>query len=174
MKGDRRALNRLLECCYPRVYALAFRYFADRDLALDVSQRCLMSVYQQLAKLKDPDKFKFWLYRTALNHCHMEERSRRRFNNRLQVMQERTYNDNPLRPDQIMARQERQNILSRALQQIPEEQRELILLKEYEGLKFREIADLLQISENTAKARLYYGLKKLRNILVKTDINCYE
>ena len=48
---------------------------------------------------------------------------------------------------------------------IPEEQREIIVMKQYQGLKFTEIADILGVSVNTAKSRLYYGLRALRKIL---------
>ena len=76
----------------------------------------------------------------------------------------------------IRKKQQRALVLQ-ALQQIPKEQRTIIIMKEYEGLKFREIADMLEISENTAKSRLYYGLKALRKIFesnqMKKDLN-YE
>ena len=51
------------------------------------------------------------------------------------------------------------------LQKIPPEQRQVIIMKEYEGLKFREIADILGESENTIKSRMYYGLDAMRKIL---------
>ena len=51
------------------------------------------------------------------------------------------------------------------------EQREVVIMKEYEGLKFREIAEVLNISENTVKSRMYYGLDGLRKILEKKNIN---
>lgn len=57
-----------------------------------------------------------------------------------------------------------------ALQKIPEEQRTVIIMKEYEELTFREIAEMLGISEGTAKSRLYYGLKNLRKVLLKDNI----
>ena len=61
---------------------------------------------------------------------------------------------------------EKAQLIMRAIQQLPEEQRTVLILKEYEGLKFREIAATLDISENTAKSRLYYGLKALRKMSI--------
>ena len=52
-----------------------------------------------------------------------------------------------------------------------DEQREIVIMKEYEGLKFREIAEVLNISENTVKSRMYYGLDGLKKILEKRNIN---
>jgi RNA polymerase sigma factor (sigma-70 family) len=63
------------------------------------------------------------------------------------------------------------DILQGALRELNEEQREVVIMKEYEGLKFREIAEVLNISENTVKSRMYYGLDGLRKILERKNIN---
>ena len=55
--------------------------------------------------------------------------------------------------------------------ELSEEQREVVIMKEYEGLKFREIAEALHISENTVKSRMYYGLEALKRILERKNIN---
>ena len=68
-------------------------------------------------------------------------------------------------PDSKLQRQELADLIMESLQHLSEEQRIIVIMKEYEGLKFREIADTLEISENTAKSRLYYGLKHLRSML---------
>ena len=57
------------------------------------------------------------------------------------------------------------------LKTLPEEQKVVIIMKEYEGMKFREIAEALGISENTAKSRLYYGLKSLRKTIENSGLN---
>ena len=54
--------------------------------------------------------------------------------------------------------------------QLSEKLREVVIMKEYEGMKFREIAETLNISENTVKSRMYYGLDSLKKILVKNNI----
>jgi len=75
----------------------------------------------------------------------------------------------PESPDQLYQRAEITRHILSALQQLPEEQRTVIIMKEYEGLKFREIADVLDISENTAKSRLYYGLQNMKKILLSNQ-----
>ena len=169
IEGDRAAMNRLFEQWYPQVYAIVYRYFGQKDVALDVCQRTFIAVFKNLDSLAEPQKFKGWLFRTAINHCHMEDRSRKRRIKREEVWQQQK-NQLAQTPHQLYQKKEKANIIAAALQQLPEEQRELILLKEYQELKFREIAELLHISENTAKSRLYYGLKSLRKILLKTDV----
>ena len=63
------------------------------------------------------------------------------------------------------------DLLQKCLTGLSEEQREVVIMKEYEGLKFREIAEVLNISENTVKSRVYYGLDGLRKILERKNIN---
>jgi len=60
--------------------------------------------------------------------------------------------------------------LQSCLMQLSQEQREVVIMKEYEGLKFREIAEALNISENTVKSRMYYGLDGLKKILEQKKI----
>ncbi|MGK0487534.1 MAG: RNA polymerase sigma-70 factor (ECF subfamily), partial [Candidatus Endobugula sp.] len=62
-------------------------------------------------------------------------------------------------------------LLKKALAQLPEEQRMVVIMKEYEGLKIREIAEAMDISENTVKSRLYYALGSLKKLLEQWDIN---
>ena len=69
-----------------------------------------------------------------------------------------------------MHRTELADILQAALSELNVEQREVVIMKEYEGLKFREIAEVLNISENTVKSRMYYGLDGLRKILDRKNI----
>ena len=70
-----------------------------------------------------------------------------------------------------MHKDELRDLLNRALQTLPEEQRVVVVLKEYEGLKFREIAEVLNAPLNTVKSRLYYGLKALRKTFNQWDID---
>lgn len=74
-------------------------------------------------------------------------------------------------PDRQFQRNEVADILHAALMAINEDQRAVVIMKEYEGLKFREIAEVLNISENTVKSRMYYGLESLKRILEKQNIN---
>ena len=104
-----------------------------------------------------------------MNQCHLEHRQQKQQRGLKEKYPQQTAPFNPEQPDQMMQREETTRLILKALQQLPEEQRTVLILKEYEGLKFREIADLLEIPENTAKARLYYGLQNLKKILLKNQ-----
>lgn len=169
-QGDRRALNQLFSGWYQPVYAIAYRYFGEVEPAREVCQQAFLQVQQKLGTLKDPASFRVWLYRMVINLCHSEARRlsarRRHYEGYREV---RSLGVAP-GPDDLYQRRERTEIVLAALQQIPEEQRAVIIMKEYEGLKFREIAEVLELSESTVKSRLYYGLKALRKFFLNNDL----
>ncbi len=176
IKGNERAFSQLMSLWYKRIYNFSYKYFADHDTAMEVTQKTFISVHKGIFKLKDRNSFKAWLYRIALNQCREEDRRLTRrswfsiFDDRkkdqdglfslTQHVEEGFHN-----PEKVMEGKELEEIMLTCLNDLPENQRLVVIMKEYEGLKFREIAEALKISENTAKSRLYYGLKAMKNIL---------
>ena len=180
-KGDEVAFNQLVNLWYKRIYNYVLKYSADEDLAADITQKTFIAVFKNLRKLKDAGSFKPWIYRIATNYCHEEARKQAR--NKLVSMapttgeeeesagamegeaKERMFN-----PERSFQQVELEKILFGCLQQLPEDQRSVILMKEYEGFKFHEIAETLDASENTIKTRLYRGLKTLKKRLAEQNI----
>jgi len=180
-QGDKNAQGRLVQLWYKRIYNFSFKFFMDHDMAMEVSQKTFISMCRNLPGLQEVSRFKAWLYKIAVNYC--REELRRKKNNRMTPFENVWNNevenspvwelsgnrtDNPERQLQLS---EVSDFLQSALMEINEDQREVVIMKEYEGLKFREIADALNISENTVKSRMYYGLDSLRKILEKKNIN---
>ncbi|HEX7015449.1 MAG TPA: RNA polymerase sigma factor [Cyclobacteriaceae bacterium] len=180
-QGDQNAQGRLVQLWYKRIYNFSFKFFLDHDLAMEVSQKTFISMCRNLPSLQDLGKFKAWLYKIAMNYC--REEVRRKQNNRstpfdrvwnLESEQSPQWEMSGTRtddPDRQFQRSEVADILHAALMAINEDQRAVVIMKEYEGLKFREIAEVLNISENTVKSRMYYGLESLKRILEKRNIN---
>lgn len=171
-KGDNHAFGKLVGLWFKRIYNFSLKYFGDHDLAMEVTQRTFIAVYKSINSLKDIKSYKYWLYRVALNQCHEEERRQKRKtwfsifqNDDAQRVEDTTFN-----PETEFHQKELEEIMGNMLKRLPEEQKVVIIMKEYEGMKFREIADTLSISENTAKSRLYYGLKSLRKIIDKSEL----
>ena len=185
VQGDEQAFTRLVHAWYKRIFNFNYKYFFDHDLAMEVTQKTFISAYSNLRKLKNKHSFSGWLYAIAVNHCREEDRRQNRrwavsFNAMKKkdegfapadpgYLYEGTYN-----PEVCFQKEELSAILLKALTRIPAEQKVVLIMKEYEGLKFREIAESLKISENTAKSRLYYGLKALRKILENWKIDKEE
>ena len=172
-KGDEHAFGKLVGLWFKRIYNFSLKYFADHDLAMEVTQQTFIVVYKKITTLKDLDSFKYWLYKIALNHCREEERRQKRkkwysiFNNE----DVERIESNHGHPEIEYQKKEQVEMISKMLKALPVEQKTVIIMKEYEGMKFREISETLNISENTAKSRLYYGLKALKKILEKSELN---
>ena len=179
--GDPLALNQLVKLWYKRIYNFGYKYFADHDLAMEVTQKTFISMNKNLNSLKDNGHFKSWLYRIASNYCHEEVRKQKRkwvfpFM-KVQSKDDKDFIRNTeatwreSNPDKEYARTELKGLLQKALKILPEEQRMVVIMKEYEGLKIREIAEVMDISENTVKSRLYYALGSLKKQLEQWNIN---
>lgn len=170
--GNIDAFNSLVERWQHRIHRFVYRYFSSHDDAMEITQKTFIKAYRKLHTLEDIDKFSSWIYRIANNLCLDEiNRAGRKRSQSLDVMKEypaaKGVNGSP---DLNMQQQELGAILRQALNQLPPEQRIVVIMKEYEGLKFREIAEILEEPENTVKSRMYYGLNSLRTIFEKWNI----
>ena len=172
-KGDEQAYGKLVGLWYKRIYNFSIKYFGDHDLAMEVTQQTFIVVFQKINTLRDIDQFRFWLYKIALNHCREEDRRQKRKKwYSIFVHDESSMPESRIgNPELEYQKKEKVEMIAELLKQLPDEQKTVMIMKEFEGLKFREIADVLNISENTAKSRLYYGLKALKNLLEKSELN---
>lgn len=170
-KGNHAAFNELANRWHSRIHRFAYGFFADADDANEITQKTFIKVYQKLDTLDNPGNFPAWIYRVANNLCLDElRRSGRRKLSSLEAWIEQAEKAGTVSPAATLEAKELGSIIHKALLTLPDEQRVVVILKEYEGLKFREIAEILEESENTVKSRLYYGLKALRRVLTKWNI----
>ena len=182
LDGDRSRFNSLVWRWEKPIYNFVLRYLGNKDLAREVSQKVFIRVYKNLNKLRDPARFSSWIYQIASNLCKDEIK---KMNHRdfvsLDLIQENNENEGFRLPDSLKESEHSQpdtklnqkqisNIVQKAIQQLPEEQRVVIIMKEYQGLKFREIAEALNQPLNTVKSRMYYGLNGLRKIFEQWQI----
>lgn len=171
--GDKAAFTRLVENWHSKIYRFAYRFFADENEAHDITQKTFIKTYQNVSTLENPEKFSSWIYRIANNLCLDElKRAGRRKSTSLDAYLEQSggLEGDQKAPDADLQNKELGYILQKALLTLPDDQRTVIILKEYEGLKFREIADILEEPESTVKSRLYYGLKSTRRVLTNWNI----
>lgn len=179
--GDEQSFNQLVNLWYKRIYNYALKQCAYEDVASDITQRTFIAVFRNLKKLKDTGSFKPWVYRIATNFCHEEGRKKSRGRT---VPFTVTKNDEGesiiaeegeaegvfFNPEMSYRQLELEQILFSCLNELPKDQRSVIIMKEYEGMKFREIAETLDTSENTVKTWLYRGLKVLKQQLEEKKI----
>jgi RNA polymerase sigma-70 factor, ECF subfamily len=169
--GNTGAFNHLVTRWQKPIHRFAFRYFADNNDAADITQKTFIKAYQSLDSLQDTDKFSSWIYRIASNLCIDEtRRNGKQKSSPLESWIESSEVAAVNTPETKLEKNELGKLMQKALLAIPYDQRTVIILKEYEGLKFREIAHILQESENTVKSRMYYGLNALRKVFKKWNI----
>lgn len=168
LTGDISAFNMLVRKNQDEIFNFLLKYTADREAARDIMQQVFILVYKKLKKLKEPKKFKSWLYTIAVNQAKNHFRRQRETTfSELSVRQE----FDPGEEEKYSANNQSSNlIIKKALQSIPKEQRVVVIMKQYHNLKFTEIAFILNEPVNTVKARLYYGLSALKKTLINWGI----
>lgn len=169
--GDVESFNQLILRWERPIYALAYRVIGREEDARDVCQETFLRAFRALPGFKGQAKFSSWLYRIALNLCRDWIRRQRR--SRTVAMPEGfdlvelASEQGPVESiEDLVARREMTRAVALAMRRLPEEQRTAIILKEYHGLTFQEIADLQACPLSTVKTRLYQGLSVLRRQLV--------
>ena len=171
--GDTQSFNELILRWERPIYALAYRTIGREEDARDVCQETFLRAFRALPGFRGQAKFSSWLYRIALNLCRDWIRRERR----AQVVQAPEHVDlvemaAALEPaesvEDLVARKDLARAVERAMAGLSEEQRTAIILKEYHGLTFQEIADLVGCPLSTVKTRLYQGLTVLRRELAKS------
>ena len=155
LKGDTEAFNLLVRQWERPIYNFIVRMIGDRDEAMDLCQDSFMKAYKELETLKDRDRFSSWLYRIAHNTCFSKLR-KNHGKTFVELAQETSAGRVPI---------ESRLAVEKALQYLPEDQREVVVLKVFHGLKFEEIAAIQGAPVSTVKSRLYMGFEKLRSIL---------
>lgn len=170
--GDIEAFNTLVDRWQQRIHRFAYRFFCSHDEASEITQKTFIKAYKNLSSLKDAEKFSSWIYRIANNLCLDETKraGRRRSAPMEMLSNDLIKQDIDENPEHQVTQQQLGKLLQQALNHLPNEQRIVVIMKEYEGLKFREIAEILDVPENTVKSRMYYGLTKLRDLFEKSNI----
>ncbi|HEY7292897.1 MAG TPA: sigma-70 family RNA polymerase sigma factor [Vicinamibacterales bacterium] len=173
ISGDADSFNELVLRWERPIYALAYRTIGREEEARDVCQETFLRAYRALPGFRGQAKFSSWLYRIALNLCRDWVRRERRApvvqppeDGDLMEMAAAAEPSESI--EDLVARKDLARSVERAMTLLPEEQRMAIILKEYHGLTFQEIADLVGCPLSTVKTRLYQGLTVLRRELARS------
>jgi len=172
--GDVDSFNQLILRWERPIYALAYRVIGREEDARDVCQETFLRAYRSLGGFKGQAKFSSWLYRIALNLCRDWIRRQRRapvsqFPEDIDVLEAAAATEPTESIEDLVARKDLSRLVEKAMTLLPEEQRTAIVLKEYHGLTFQEIAELVGCPLSTVKTRLYQGLIVLRRELAKNS-----
>jgi RNA polymerase sigma-70 factor, ECF subfamily len=171
--GDVESFNELILRWERPIYALAFRVIGREDDARDVCQEAFLRAFRALPGFKGQAKFSSWLYRITLNLCRDWMRKQRRapvsqVGEGLDIFEMAADRGGTEPIEELVARRELSGVVELAMASLPVEQRTTIVLKEYHGMTFQEIADLQGCPLSTVKTRLYQGLAALRRQLERS------
>jgi RNA polymerase sigma-70 factor (ECF subfamily) len=174
--GDADSFNELIHRWERPIYALAYRQIGREEDARDVCQDTFLRAYRALNGFRGQAKFSSWLYRIALNLCRDWMRRERRTPvvqapEDIDLMDLAAAREPSESIEDRVGRHDLTRAVERAMTLLPEEQRTAIVLKEYQGLTFQEIADLLGCPLSTVKTRLYQGLTVLRRELARAGVS---
>ena len=168
--GDTESFNQLVRRWERPIFALAYRTLGREEDARDVTQETFLRAFRALGGFKGDAKFSSWLYRIALNLCRDWMRKERRtprveVPEGLDVEQLAAQHGPSETVEDLAVRAELSRGVAAAMEHLPAEQRQAIILKEYHGLTFQEIAELMKCPLSTVKTRVYQGLSTLRKLL---------
>ncbi|MFK7931043.1 MAG: sigma-70 family RNA polymerase sigma factor [Myxococcota bacterium] len=172
-EGDTTAYRGLVEKYQTRVYQMVYGMLRNQEDARDTTQDAFVKAYDNLHRFRLEASFYTWIYRIAMNLSidHLRKKKRRgttEFDETVAsrdgtgAIDEQHHQDSPsksLERKQLYAR------IMDAMQELPEDQRQVILLRELEGLSYKEISDVMEVPEGTIMSRLYYARKKLQKLL---------
>ena len=159
------AFSTLFERYHGRVYAYLRRLVGPpggAEAAHDLTQETFLLAFRSRERYRPKGCFRAWLFRIATNLARMHLR-RTREDRRLDAAEDPEACH--ASPSAVAEALETRSCMAAALERLPDEQREVVLLKVVQALTFREVAEALEISESTAKSRMRYALEKLSSIL---------
>ena len=173
-KGDSMAFGELMQAHQDKIYTLCYRMTGNAEDAADLTQEVFLSAWRSLSRFQEQSSFGTWIYRMATNasidflrrekrrqvlSMTMEEDSEER---QAQVPDER------YSPHRLLEQKEARQAVADALAALSPEHRQVLVLREMEGLSYQEIGQLLDLEEGTVKSRIARARLALRDFLIKS------
>ncbi len=178
LSGEPEAFDRFVEIYRPKIFQYAYLMCGHREDAEEVTQEALLTVFEKLAQLREPERLRPWVFRIARNACFMKRRK-----SVFAPVQELSLDeltpghhkegehrkieiaDWSLLPEEVAINSEMMQILHRKIEQLPEIYRAVIVLRDIEELSTQEAAEVLDISADTVKTRLHRARLAVRRQL---------
>lgn len=160
LRGEADAFRPLVERYQKVLFTVAVRMLGDRDEADEAAQTAFVHAYEKLPTWNQHHKFFSWLYRILVNECLNVRRARHRTE---------PLTESIAAPDEAAALVERHELQRRvysALQRLPGSYREVVVLRHYAEMSYREMAETLGLPEKTVKSRLYSARQQLGELLL--------
>lgn len=175
ISGDESALASLIERHQSKIYGFIYSKINDRDLSDDIFQDTFIKVIKTLKSQSYNEEGKFlpWVMRIAHNLVVDHFRKAKKMPYQRETEEYSIFNymtDNSLNIEGQIISEQVESDLTKLLDELPEDQKEVLVMRMYQDLSFKEIADLTGVSINTALGRMRYALLNLRKIIEKNQI----
>ena len=161
--GDKAAMNEMISKYYQPVFAFFYKNVGNYHQAKDLTQEVFMKMAAGISKYRPKTPFKNWLFTIASNHLKNYYRTISRRPENYELFEDYPAPDNEV--DKILILSDTQAALTR----LPIEQKEAVILRFYYGFSIHDISKITGAKESTVKARIRYGLEKLKNELEGYD-----
>jgi len=163
--GDSSAFEQLVKRYSRRIYRLAYSFLHNGDDAADVVQEVFLRAFRNIARFDTTKTFYPWLHRITRNLCINKRNLKANREGTLPV--EDLLPASGIDPLAITLQNEEVETLKRAIDELPDMHREILLLKHFQECSYAEIAEILDIPIGTVMSRLYNARRKLRDILLE-------
>ena len=161
-QGDKRAFDVLVLKYQQRIGSVVARYLRDRDEVADVTQEAFIKAYRALANFRGDAQFYTWLYRIAINTAknHLVAKSRRPPDTDKDI-NDGEFSENSVvlesgdQPESLLARDQLQSVILTAVEELQEDLRTALMLREFDGLSYEEIAEIMACPVGTVRSRIF-------------------
>jgi RNA polymerase sigma-70 factor (ECF subfamily) len=161
-QGDKRAFDVLVLKYQQRIASIVSRYLRDQDEVADVTQEAFIKAYRALANFRGDAQFYTWLYRLAINTAknHLVAKSRRPPNTDKDI-NDGEFSENSVvleaedQPETLLARDQLQSVILAAVDDLQEDLRTALMLREFDGLSYEEIAEIMACPVGTVRSRIF-------------------
>ena len=171
-RGDKTAFDVLVRKYQQKIIKLVTRYVHDGTEALDVAQEAFIKAYRAIPGFRGDSAFYTWLYRIAINTAknHLVAEGRRPLDHGVDLQDPEQYDMQArLRdmdtPERLLLTEEIQRTVESAIEQLPEDLRTAIILREIEGLSYEEIAEAMSCPVGTVRSRIFRAREAIDNRL---------
>jgi RNA polymerase sigma-70 factor (ECF subfamily) len=178
LAGDDGAFRKLVENYQRKVFTIAFGVLRNHDAAMDVTQDAFVKVHRHLPKFKGNSSFYTWLYRIVVNLCIDRKRRASRaaevdYDDALRHDGNNSSGATTLasisigQPGKELERKELRQKMHTALEKLSEDHRQILVLREVEGLSYEEISDILGLAKGTVMSRLFHARQNFKSALTR-------
>ncbi|MDC0053170.1 RNA polymerase sigma factor RpoE [Gammaproteobacteria bacterium] len=173
-EGDKRAFDLLVLKYQHKVHAIVGRFVRDTDEVADVVQEAFVKAYRALPKFRGESQFYTWLYRIAVNTAknYLVSRSRRPPGSDVDIDDAEYYSGSEYlkdlgTPENQLFRDELESVIVKSIAELPEDLRTAVTLREYEGLSYEEIAEIMECPVGTVRSRIFRARESIDAVVGK-------